>query len=209
MDFGDLLTGILVLIVGGILGGIGTYLVKPPLDAWLEKRRKAREVREAARRKEEESAKQLQLADQYALDYRDKLVRELRNLRILDMVRPLDLERTYVRVRIQEAQPMRYADAEEMASLAQGDPNLLLELSQDKLAEDKAESLLPEEALSRYRHMVVLGDPGAAKPPCSSTCACSQPRPGWVVSQISRCSSRSIALPKRIKIACWTSLSTM
>jgi HEAT repeat protein len=163
MDFGDLLTGLLVLIVGGILGGIGTYLVKPPLDAWLEKRRKAREAREAARRKEEEAAKQLQLADQYALEYRDKLVRELRNLRILDMVRPLDLERTYVRVRIQEAQPMRYADAEEMAALAQGDPNLLFELSQDKLAEEKVESLLPEEALRRHRHMVVLGDPGAGK----------------------------------------------
>jgi HEAT repeat protein len=163
MDFGDLLTGILVLIVGGILGGIGTYLVKPPLDAWLEKHRKAREAREAARKTEEEAAKQLQLADQYALDYRDKLVWELRNLRILDMVRPLDLERTYVRVGIREAQPTRYADAEEMATLAQGDPNLLFELSKEKLDEDKAESLLPEEALRRYRHMVVLGDPGAGK----------------------------------------------
>ena len=163
MDFGDFLAGILVLIVGGILGGIGTYLVKPPLDAWLEKRKKAREAQEAARRQEEEAARQLQLADQYALDYRDKLVRELRNLRILDMVHPLDLERTYVRVRVQEAQPMRYADAEEMVALAQGDPNLLFELSQEKVAEEKVETLLPEEALKKYRHMVVLGDPGAGK----------------------------------------------
>jgi HEAT repeat protein len=163
MDFGDLLTGILVLIVGGILGGIGTYLVKPPLDAWLKKRKEAREAREAARKTEEEAAKQLQLAGQYALEYRDKLVRELRNLRILDMVRPLDLEHTYVRVRIHEAQPMRYIDAGEMAALAQGDPNLLFELSQEKLAEERAESLMPEEALRRYRQMAVLGDPGAGK----------------------------------------------
>jgi predicted NACHT family NTPase len=163
MDFGDLLTGILVLIAGGILGAIGSYLIKPLLDAWLEKRKKAHEAREAARKQEEEAVKEIQLADQYALEYRDKLVRELRNLRILDMVRPLNLEYTYVRVRIHEAQPIRYANAKEMTKLAYGDHNLLFELSQDKLAEDKAESLLPEKALRRYLHMVVLGDPGAGK----------------------------------------------
>lgn len=163
MDLGDFLNGLLVLIVGGILGGVGTYLLKPPLDAWLEKRKKEREAREAARKKEEEAAKQRQLADQYALDYRDKLVRELRGLRILDMVRPLDLERTYVRVMIKEEQPQRYTDAEEMAAMAGADPNLLFELAQDKLAEEKIESLQPEEALKRYRHMAVLGDPGAGK----------------------------------------------
>jgi HEAT repeat protein len=163
MDLNEILTGILVLIVGGILGGVGTYLVKPPLDAWLKRRKEAREAREAVRKQNEEAAKQIQLADQYAVDYRDKLVEELRNLRILDMVRPLLLERTYVRVRIQEAQPMRYADADEMTLMAQGDPNLLFELSQEKLAEDRVASLLPEEALKRNRHMVVLGDPGAGK----------------------------------------------
>jgi hypothetical protein len=159
----DFLIGILVLIIGGILGGIGTYLIRPPLDAWLEKRKRARKAQETLRKKEEEAAKQLWLADQYALDYRDRLVGELRSLRILDMVRPLDLERTYVRVRVEAAQPMRYADAQEMAALAQGNPNRLFELSQDKFAQEKDESLLPEEALKRYRHMVVLGDPGAGK----------------------------------------------
>ncbi len=163
MDLSDAINGLLVLIVGGVLGGIGTYFIKPPLDDWLERRKKAREARRAARQKKEALAKQQQEAGQYALEYRDKLVRELRNLRILDMVRPLDLERTYVRVSIQEEQPRRYAEAEEMAALAKGDPNLLFELSQDKLAEDKAESLPPEEALKRYRHLVVLGDPGAGK----------------------------------------------
>jgi len=54
MDLDEILNGILILIAGGILGVIGTYLVKPLLDAWLEKRKKAREAREAARRKEEE-----------------------------------------------------------------------------------------------------------------------------------------------------------
>lgn len=159
----DLIGEILVLIVGGLLGGIGTYLVKPFVDAWLERRQREREAREAARKAEEEAARQRRLSDQYALDYRDKLVRELRGLRILDMVRPLDLERTCVRVMIKEEQPQRYANAEEMAAMASGDPNLLFELAQDRLAEEKIESLRPEEALKRYRHMAVLGDPGAGK----------------------------------------------
>ena len=163
MDLSQILASILVLIVGGLVGGIGTYFIRPLLDAWLDKRKKAREAREVARKQEEQVLQQRKLADQYALDYRDKLVRELGSLRILDMVRPLDLERTYVRVRIQEEQPLRYADAEEMAALAKGDSSLLYELSQAKLAEERAESLLPEEALKRYRHMVVLGDPGAGK----------------------------------------------
>jgi len=163
MDLNKFLEGILVLIVGGIVGAIGTYFIKPSLDAWLEKRKKVREEREKARKQEKEAAKQRELADQHALDYRDKLVQELRNLRILDMVRPLDLERTYVRVRIQEEQPLRYADAEEMTTLAQDDPNLPFELSPNRLAEEKVESLSPEEAVRRHRHTAVLGDPGAGK----------------------------------------------
>ena len=159
----DLVGEVLVLVVGGLLGSIGTYLIKPYLDAWLERRRRELEAREAARKAEEEAAQQRQLADRYAVDYQDRLVRELRGLRILDMVQPLDLERTYVRLMIKEAQPQRYADAEEMAAMASGDPNLLFELAQDKLAEEKLESLQPEEALKRYRHMAVLGDPGAGK----------------------------------------------
>ncbi len=159
MDLGALLTGLLLLIIGGV----GTYLFKPPLDAWLERRKKAREAREAAHKQQADTARQRQLADQYALEYRDRLVQQLRSLRILDMVQPLDLEHTYVRVRIQEEQPLRYASTEEMDVLAKGDPNLLFELSQAKLAEETAESLPPEEALKRYRHVVVLGDPGAGK----------------------------------------------
>ena len=158
-----LINEIVVLVVGGLLGGIATYLIKPFLDDWLEKRRKKREAKETARKAEEEAARQRHLSDQHALDYRDKLVRELRGLRILDMVRPLDLERTYVRLMIKEEQPQRYANAEEMAAMSSGDPNLLFELAQDKLAKEKVESLQPEEALKRYRHMGVLGDPGAGK----------------------------------------------
>ena len=163
MDLSEFITGIAVLIVGGLLGGLGTYLIKPPLDAWHERRKKAREAKEAARKQAEEAAQHLQQVDQSALDYRDKLVRELRNLRILDMVRPLDLERTYVRLSIQHERPKSYADAEEMITLAKGDPNLLFDLSQDKLAEEKIESLSPEDALKKYRHIAVLGDPGAGK----------------------------------------------
>ncbi len=163
MDLSEFITGIAVLIVGGLLGGLGTYLIKPPLDAWQERRKKVREAKEATRKQAEEATQQLQQVDQSALDYRDKLVRELRNLRILDMVRPLDLERTYVRLSIQHERPKSYAEAEEMMALAKGDPNLLFDLSQDKLAEKKAESLSPEATLKKYRHIAVLGDPGAGK----------------------------------------------
>ena len=108
MDLGTFLTSLLLLMIGGV----GTYLIKPPLDAWLERRKKAREAREAAHKQQADTARQRQLADQYALEYRDRLVQQLRSLRILDMVQPLDLEHTYVRVRIQEEQPLRYASTE-------------------------------------------------------------------------------------------------
>jgi len=77
MDLTDFITGMLVLIAGGVLGGIGTYFIKPPLDAWMERRKEARKKREAALKQQQEAAKQLALADQAALTYREKLVREL------------------------------------------------------------------------------------------------------------------------------------
>ena len=47
MDLTDFYTGLLLLAVGGIVGVISTYVLKPPLDAWLEKRKKEREERES------------------------------------------------------------------------------------------------------------------------------------------------------------------
>jgi HEAT repeat protein len=50
-----------------------------------------------------------------------------------------------------------------MTSLAHRDPNLLFDAAQDDWDEEEGASLSPAEALRKYQHMVVLGDPGAGK----------------------------------------------
>jgi HEAT repeat protein len=83
-----------------------------------------------------------------------KLVAELHDLKILDLGRPFDLETFYVPLQVREysgqgelARPVRESEVVER---------------KDSVG-DLCPSMPPEEALLRFRHLAVLGDPGAGK----------------------------------------------
>ena len=128
--------------------------------------------RAAARRAEAEGAVQARLRveaeradniERQAIAYREALIGELRNLKILDMTKPLDLEALYVQLQVREEDPPRYIKDEDVATLARGDPEQLLRLSQVRLGERAALALTPEDAFRRFNRIAVLGDPGAGK----------------------------------------------
>jgi predicted NACHT family NTPase len=134
--------------------------------AWEEQQRVG------ARRAAAESAMQARLAheaelgdnvERQAIAYRGALISELRNLKILDMTKPLDLEALYVQLQVREEDPPRYVKDEDVATLARGDPEQLLRLSQVRLGERAALALTPEDAFRRFNRIAVLGDPGAGK----------------------------------------------
>ena len=155
----EFIAGLAVLLTGGIV----TYFIKPSLDAWLD-RKQERQRLLAASQRESERAARVQSASFATLDaYKDKLIRELKDLRILDMARPLDLEHTYVQIAIEEERSRRYPDRDDLADATRPDPNLDLDLQQERLAEDRGQTFTPAEALRQFRHLVVLGDPGAGK----------------------------------------------
>ena len=124
------------------------------------RRAKAEEAMQARLRQQMEDADSI---GRQAIAYRRALVSELRNLKILDMSKPLDLEALYVQVQVREEEPSRYVAEDEIGKLAQGDPEQLLRLSQTRVVERVAQALAPEEALRRFNRIAVLGDPGAGK----------------------------------------------
>jgi hypothetical protein len=136
------------------------------LKTWEAEQQKQRQVEEAAAaatQEEEAKAKQVRTAQEYAKAYRHKLIKTLPNLQILEMSSPLHLEDIYVQVRVREEEPLRYTKEEEMVLLAAGEPTQLLRHSQIRSAGRAATAMSPEDALARFRRMVVLGDPGAGK----------------------------------------------
>ena len=159
----EFIAGLAVLVTGGILGGFVTYVVKPPLDAWLERRAQTRKLLTERMLHEERASEAKQASRKSLVDFRARVVRELQSLKILDMARPLDLEETYVQLSIQEQQARRYSDRHEADESGRRDPNTQLDLRQERLGEERGKTFAPEEALRRFRHMVVLGDPGAGK----------------------------------------------
>jgi HEAT repeat protein len=76
-------------------------------------------------------------AEALSTAYRHNLVAELHNLKIMDVVKSLDLEASYILLRLC--------------------PSTL------RLRSGQAPLMSPEEALLRFRHLAVLGDPGAGK----------------------------------------------
>jgi NACHT domain-containing protein len=119
-----------------------------------EEQLKANEEERNARQAAARRSGQVAAAD----EYRARLAEELSRLHILDMSRPLDLDRLYVQVRVQEQQPLRFVRDEE------------LEEQSGQEAEEpraggagSAQTFAPVDALRRYQRMVVVGDPGAGK----------------------------------------------
>uniref|UniRef100_UPI000A5B8F8F SCO5717 family growth-regulating ATPase n=1 Tax=Streptomyces niveiscabiei TaxID=164115 RepID=UPI000A5B8F8F len=86
-------------------------------DRQLTEREQRKADREAAREVEQAAARVAEhrstLEDAAAL-YCARLVQELSTLKILDMSRPLRLERLYVQVGVQEQQPLRFLSGDEL-----------------------------------------------------------------------------------------------
>lgn len=140
------------------------------LDQRADARKKAAEQARATETKAAEVEERLKRAEaqadergRRAIEYRRKVIDRLRNLKILDMSRSLDLDRLYVQLRVKEEEPLRFVSDEAIAELASGAPEQILRLSRERLRGRSAESLPPEAALARFTRIVVLGDPGAGK----------------------------------------------
>lgn len=131
-----------------------------------EERKEAAERAKVAQEFEERLEHQVANADarqRHAIEYRLKIANRLRNLKILDMSRTLELDRLYVQLRVREEEPLRFARDEEITEVTRGDPERLLQASRELLRARVTGSFRPEDALSRFARIIVLGDPGAGK----------------------------------------------
>ncbi|MEU4225210.1 NACHT domain-containing protein [Nonomuraea sp. NPDC026600] len=93
----------------------------------------------------------------------DRLADDLRHVSLLNRAKPLDLDKLYVQLRIHNQMPLRYVQQEEIRDLRGKDFIDLHRLTRTRQEEKEAEPLTPEEALAKFRRIVVLGDPGAGK----------------------------------------------
>ena len=112
---------------------------------------------------EEEEAKRKQTIEKNVTAYCEKLISGLCNLQIFRMSSPLNLKEIYVKLRVRQEEKRPSAKEEERVSLAGGEPTELLRIFQGRLAEQAATAMSPEEALSRFKKITVLGEPGAGK----------------------------------------------
>jgi hypothetical protein len=137
-----------------------------------ERERKTAQQNEKAEREERDrklAAEQRARADQQRTEetelsqYQDLLCRELRNLRILDMAKPLDLRQMYVNLKVRDDGRSRFPREDERVASADGDPLTILERAHTELLENAASALSPEAALEHFSRIVVVGDPGAGK----------------------------------------------
>ncbi len=128
-----------------------------------ERESREAELKEAERKKAEAATMQMRTVEQQAIIYRRKLVVELRNLKILDMSSPLNLENIYVQVGVCEESPPHYVKEGEMKRIAEGEPIELLRRSQISLEELAKIAMPPHDALVKFRRLAILGDPGAGK----------------------------------------------
>ena len=146
----------------GMVATIGTLIIRQLLSNWSHRRRKELDRKTEKKLLEtEEQEKREHSQSQIGL-YKKKISNELGQFRILDMVQSIDLEQTYVQLKVTEGEPLLYRRMTD--SLEDYSDSLLhKELSLDKGASDGAKLFSPQEAIDRFQHIVVLGDPGAGK----------------------------------------------
>ncbi|MFE0146370.1 NACHT domain-containing protein [Nonomuraea sp. NPDC059007] len=93
----------------------------------------------------------------------DRLTDDMRHINLLNHPKPLNIESLYVQLRVHDQQPLRFMHHEELQELRGRAPGDLVRLTRARKKDQQAEILTPEEAFTRFRRMVVLGDPGAGK----------------------------------------------
>jgi len=91
-----------------------------------------------------------------AMAYHHKLMAQLSQLKVMDVANPLDLETSYVPLRVRE-NPRLDFEGNEMAVPSLSSPLLM------GRTEAGEEIMSPQEALTRFRHLALLGEPGAGK----------------------------------------------
>jgi hypothetical protein len=85
-------------------------------------------------------------------------------LQILSMSRPLNVADVYVRVRLHEDARLSFVlDPILITAESEHDPNALMRASEKYLDNRISSALDPDEAIRRYTHCVIVGDPGAGK----------------------------------------------
>ena len=141
---------------------ISTLVLRQLLINWSHRRRIDLEKKSEIKQQETEEQQKRESAHQQTGQYKKKISNELGQFRILDMVQSIDLERTYVQLKVTEDEPLQYAVISESID-GYSDAMLHKELSLDKDASDEATLFSPQEAIDKFQHIVVLGDPGAGK----------------------------------------------
>jgi len=93
-----------------------------------------------------------------AMAYRHKLMAQLSQLKVMDVANPLDLETSYVPLRVRES-PRLHFERNEVAAPPLSSPSLMGRIE----AGAGGQIMSPQEALVRFRHLALLGEPGAGK----------------------------------------------
>ncbi|MBD1833280.1 NACHT domain-containing protein [Cyanobacteria bacterium FACHB-472] len=164
-NFWEATAGNWVAILGVLLAATIAGLIAIYAPRALE-RYKLRLQAEHKKKEEEQQATAKGAAQAKGVKaYREKLKDELSHLSISDLPNVpsyLNLE-SYVDLQVREEETLRYAKDEEMVALAAEEPSEQLRRSQVHIAKLAEVALAPEDALVKFRRMVVLGDPGAGK----------------------------------------------
>jgi GTPase SAR1 family protein len=89
---------------------------------------------------------------------------DISQLQILEMSQPLEVTKVYVRLRLHQEPRLGYEpDSLLLVAEAQRDPNALIKAERALLETRLSAAMTPEDALQKYSHCIVLGDPGAGK----------------------------------------------
>ena len=131
-----------------------------------EEKERERQQRIAAAEAAKATMKAAQTPAQREQAYREAIRHDpdITHLQILDMSQPLEVTKVYVRVRLHEETRLSYDIEAALRSAEQrGDPNAMLKASWASLETRSSAAMTPQDALQKYSHCIVLGDPGAGK----------------------------------------------
>jgi len=134
------------VIAAGVIG----LLLLASIGYFVRRRLRNRLTRRQESRKPEIQPEALAMA------YRHKLMAQLSQLKVMDVARPFDLETSYIPLRVRE-NPRLYFEGNEAAAPPLSSPPPV------GGTEGGDETMSPQEALVRFRHLALLGESGAGK----------------------------------------------